>query len=113
MLATDYAKYYGIPAQGQNETDLAFRSRVAGALRDMGHLVEAHEAQQDQRYEDSDEVMTGITGAIAQALQGRDYGRRGEQLIGDDIAAGYVAKSPPDDGMGALLAMMMTMLGDR
>ena len=74
MLATEYAKYYEIDPQHEGESDAAFKSRVSGALRAQGRLIEAHEAYQNERYEESDDVMTGILGAVAQAMQGIDYG---------------------------------------
>ena len=109
MLATDYAGYYGIASQGEGEPDGAFRSRVAGALRDMGKIIEAHEAQQDARYEDSEDVQTGIMGAMAQVMQGRDYGQRGAGQVGNDIAAGTFVRYPkPEiDPMAAMLAVLM------
>jgi hypothetical protein len=43
MLATKYAEYYEIEAQHENEDNVSFRKRVASALREMGHIIEAHE----------------------------------------------------------------------
>lgn len=110
MLATEYAEWYGLPAQAETEDDYAFRSRVAGQLRDMGHIIEAHEAQNNARYEDSEDTMTGIFGAVAQAMSGVKYGSRGERQVGDDIAAGYVTrhkKKEPDLAV-MLMAIMMS-----
>lgn len=92
MLATRYAEYYGISRQGENESDSSFRYRVAGKLRDMGHLIEAHEAQQDARWDENETVVAGITGALAQMLQDIDYGQSGKQQVGIDIAAGSLAR---------------------
>lgn len=89
MLATEYAKYYGVEEQRKDEPDIAFRGRVSTALRNMGHVIEAHEAYWDERYEDSDSVMTGLFGAVAQALQGTQY--RGD-LVSNDIAAGTLVR---------------------
>ncbi len=94
MLATEYAKYYKIDKQQEDEDDLVFRSRVAGVLRDMGHIIEAHEAQQNAHHDESNQVMTGVFGAIAQAFHGIDYNRSGEQQVGDDIAVGAVMQNP-------------------
>ena len=104
VLATEYAKYHGIEAQRKSESDIAFRGRVSGALRDAGHLIEAHEAYQDARCVESADVMTVITGALAQALQGVDYGSTGERQIGDDLATGHVIQNPrsrmsPEDAL--------------
>lgn len=105
MLATEYAEYYDIEAQQEGESDMAFRSRVAARLRGKSKIIEAHEAYQDERYENSDSVMTGVTGAIAQALRGCSYS--GDQ-IGNDIAAGVVAQAP-EDSMTPMTALLMTL----
>ena len=89
MLATEYAEYYGVEAQREGESDAAFRGRVSTALRNGGHVIEAHEAYQDERYENSDSVMTGLFGAISQALQGTQYGG---DPVGNDLAAGVVIR---------------------
>lgn len=92
-LAAQYAEHYGFEAQGDDESDHGFRSRVAGQLRDMGNVIEAHEALRNERYEQSDDVTAGIFGAFAQTLQGGS-GRSGEQQLGDDIATGTVLRYP-------------------
>lgn len=109
MLATEYAQYYGIASQGEGEADMVFRNRVSGALRDMGHIIEAHEAWQDKLYDQSDDVMTGVIGAVAQVLQGVDYGSRGASQVGDDIAAGAIVQNPQHkmDANMALFAMLL------
>ena len=110
MLATDYADYYSIASQQSGESDYEFRHRVAGKLRDMGKLIEAHEAQRDERIEQSDDVMQGVMGAVAQALHGIDYGVSGVQQVGCDIAAGAIAKSPQpkiDRGLASLMALLL------
>ncbi len=109
MLATEYAGYYNIAPQGEGESDIAFRHRVAGALRDAGHIIEAHEAQQDKRYDadGGDMVMAGIAGALVMALQGKDYGRTGATRIGDEIAAGIVATAPQKPKMSPEEVMLM------
>ena len=109
MLATEYADYYKIEAQRDGESDMAFRERVAGVLRDKGHIIEAHEAYQDERYESSDNVMAGVMGAVAQAFQGVDYGSRGNRQIGDDIAAGIITQHP-EEKLDPMTAMMMVAL---
>lgn len=112
MLATEYAGYYGIAAQGVNESDIDFRHRVAGALRDKGNVIEAHEAQQDKRYDEDggDMVTSGIVGAVAMALQGKDYGSRGSSRVGDEIAAGVIAQSPPKPKMSVDEVMLMVAM---
>ncbi len=111
MLVTEYAQYYNIEAQRAGESDLQFRGQVAGALRDAGNIIEAHEAYNDAHYEDGGNVLTGIIGAIAQAMQGIDYGSHGERQIGDDFAAGVVAQAPKQDA--AMLLLAMALFGGR
>jgi len=107
MLATQYAEYCGIEAQREGESDLAFRSRVSGALRDQGKLIEAHEAYQDKRWDEDGGVSLGIMGAMAQLMQGVDYHVSGEQQIGADLAAGVVVQNPkPEVSLDALLLAM-------
>jgi hypothetical protein len=106
--------YYGIADQQPGETDSAFRHRVAGALRDAGRLIEAHEVQQGCRWDDPNGgkgVLTGVTGAIAQTVQGADYHVSGEQQVGADIAAGAIVEherdNPPMTPAEALLIAAM------
>lgn len=109
-----HARDFKLVPQGAQECDSAFRHRVAGALRDRGHLIEAHEAQQDRRYDDPDgdvDVLAGVTGALAQAQQGIDYHVRGEQQVGSDIAAGALIRYGPtrqerEDEVSALTTML-------
>lgn len=108
MLATEYAEYYNIEPQADNEDDLQFKERVSGELRDMGKIIEAHEAFQDERYEENEDVITGFMGAMAQALHG-NYNKSGSTQVGDDIAVGHVVKKPqaqmtPEE---ALIAMLL------
>jgi hypothetical protein len=109
MLATDYAAYYKIAPQGKGESDFDFRSRVSGILRDRGQIIEAHEAYADKFFDESDDVMTGVMGAVAQAFHGTDYGSRGVRQIGDDFAVGTLVKNPKPkvDPMMALMAVML------
>lgn len=109
MLATEYAKYHRIDPQGKGETNSEFKHRVAGRLRDMGKVILAHEAQRNERIEDSRDVMVGVQGAIAQAIQGVNYNVSGEMQVGVDICAGEIAmdnKSRPSVE-SLLLAIMM------
>lgn len=114
MLATEYAKYYNIEAQQSGESDFSFRSWVAGALRDAGCIIEAHEAQQDARWDadNGGEVQTGVMGALAMALHGVDYGRTGETRVGDEIAAGVVASAQPKRQLSpAEVILMLELFG--
>lgn len=108
---------YNLPPQGAEESDYNFRHRIAGVLRDMGKLIEAHEAQQDARWDDDtkgEDVQAGIMGALAQALQGVDYHVKGEQQIGCDIAAGmYVKHKKPDMSPKEALLMIQLFGGGR
>lgn len=103
------AQEFDIEPQGKDESDGDFRHRVSGAIRDQGHVIEAHEAYQGALYDESDQVMTGIFGAVAQTLYG-DYGSHGSSQVGDDIAAGTVMQNPRDDDLG-LLAVMAVLMG--
>lgn len=100
---------YNLPAQGATESDCDFRHRIAGSLRDMGNLIEAHEAQQNARYDDDEngkDVITGVMGAMAQALQGVDYRVHGQQQIGCDMAAGAIVRHKKEE-MSPQLAMLL------
>lgn len=108
-LAREYAGYYGV-TQREGENDDAFRSRVSGELRRQGSIIEAHEAYSGKRWDAEDQgatgPMAGIFGAVAQAMQGRDYSPNDpERQIGDDIAAGVVARAGEDPTRAALRAI--------
>jgi len=111
MLATEYAKYYNIEPQRDNESDSNFKSRVSGKLRDAGNIIEAHEVAQDKRYDadGGENVMAGIAGAMAMAMQGKDYGSKGSSLIGDEIAAGRKAMSPKKEIDPTMLLMKILL----
>lgn len=96
MLATQYAEWYGIAPRGEDESDSAFKERVSGALRDQGHIIEAHEVHADACWDaDGGTAFDGVMGAVAMALQNRNYGSTGYNLVGDEIAAGVIAQSEP------------------
>ena len=107
MLATEYARYYKIEPQGKDESDHDFRGRVSGILRDMGNIIEAHEAFEDARYEDSVNVMTGVMGAVGQAHQNKHYGRSGERQVDDDFAAGVCLQVEKENSMVALFTALL------
>ena len=109
-ITAQRAREFDIEPQQENESDSAFRCRVSGMLREAGHLIEAHEAFQNALYDQSDDVMTGIFGAVAMAMQGVNYSSDGMHQVGDDIAAGTVAQHPQDDD-AAKLAMLAIVLG--
>lgn len=111
-LATEYAQYYKIEPQKEGESDADFRGRVAGVLRGAGNIVEAHEAFNNERFDQSDDVLTGIMGAAAMALQDKNYGSTGERLIDDEFAAGTIARAPKKDD-SALLLLALLLGGDR
>ena len=73
-LANQYAQYYGI-SRKTGETNETFKNRVAGILRGMGRIIEAHEAFSGIRYEDAQSqdglatTWAGIVGAVASALR--------------------------------------------
>lgn len=113
-MTKQYAEDFGIQQQQKGESDDAFRHRVAGELRNMGHLIEAHEVQAGKRYDDGPDAMTGILGAVAMALAGRSYGSSGSGRVGDEIAAGHLvrfdispegqAQKASDNALASLLA---------
>lgn len=115
MLATEYAEWHKIDPQAEDESDSAFRSRVAGELRKRGAIIEAHEVQQDRRYEEDMEngcgiVLDGILGAVIQDSGIKDYGKTGSTRVGDDIAVGIVAQRPEREHMSTETVMMMLAL---
>jgi len=57
--------------------------------------------------------MTVITGALAQALQGVDYGSTGERQIGDDLAAGYVIQNPRPRMSPEEVLLMIALFGGK
>lgn len=108
MLATDYAEYYKLDPQGEDEADKEFRLRIAEALRSQGKIVESQEAYHDKRYEDNDDMMTAILGAVAQDSGYQDYGSKGDSRFGDDIALGTVIENPkPELTPEEILILMM------
>ncbi|MDP1722517.1 MAG: hypothetical protein Q8L37_04890 [Candidatus Gottesmanbacteria bacterium] len=109
--ATEYARIYNIEPQKEEEADADFRGRVSGVLRDRNLIIEAHEAFNNERFDQSDDVMTGIMGAMAQKLQNADYGSEGERQVDDDFAAGIVVQAPKKDASMALLSLML--FGDK
>ncbi len=102
---------FQLPPQGAEESDLSFRRRIAGELRDLGHIIEAHEAMQNERY-DSDnargaDVMAGIAGAMVQALRKVDYHVTGANQADCDLVAGlYIKHKEPDPSPESILMMM-------
>ena len=109
MLSTEYAHQFGIAPQRTDESDDSFKSRVAGELRDMGEIIYAHEAATDAYYDQSADAMTGILGAVAQAMQGKDYNVSGSAQVNTDLVAGKVVQKPKDDPLMAML--MMALMG--
>lgn len=111
MLATEYAKHYGIEKQRKNESDQDFRLRVSNALRAKGKIIEAQEAYHNRRYEDGGVVMDGMDGEIGRAMgKVPQYSREGTHNDeGDKIAAGSILRYGKDDPdpMLALLAALL------
>jgi len=97
-ITAERARWFKLQPQAEDETNADFRSRVAGKLRDMGHVIESHEAQCNRLYNDasggeSNNPMVGIMGAMASQMAGRDYHQSGASRVDDDIAAGTVVRS--------------------
>lgn len=115
QITAQRAAEFGLTPQREGESDSEFKDRISGSLRAMGQVIEAHEAYNNALYDDPEDglPMTGIIGATARAVQGRDYGARtGSRQVGDDIAAGTVAQAPKDDDDGQM-ALMAILLGLR
>ncbi len=92
------AAEFGLEAQRADETDIAFRERISDALRAAGRIIEAHEAYNGALYNQDDNTMAGIIGAVANAML-----RPGQpEDIGDDIAAGFLVKHPASQDDGSL-----------
>ncbi len=106
MITKQRAQEFGIEPQRKSESNLAFRNRVANTLRSMGHIIEAHEAYNNCLYDDP-KAATGIMGAVARAVQGREYS--GNQ-IDNDIAAGAVINKPEDELKEQFLLAMIAMM---
>ncbi|OGZ70762.1 MAG: hypothetical protein A2904_02555 [Candidatus Staskawiczbacteria bacterium RIFCSPLOWO2_01_FULL_33_9] len=95
-LALSYGVDFGVLRLWAESND-AYRERLSGVLRGSGKIIEAHEVFSGRRYDDPEQgvvgPMAGITGALAQAMSGRDYSPHNpERQIGDDIATGVVVK---------------------
>jgi hypothetical protein len=91
LLATEFAKYFKLDSQGENESDSEFKNRVATYLRANGRIIE---------------------GAIATYRDlGREYSDNPENYIGDDIAAGHaINHENPFNGMNLNMVMMALAL---
>lgn len=95
----EMAKHLGLPKQQDGEDERSFRIRVATVLRGKGRLIESQEILCGRRYDDPanppvgslGNPLTGVAGAIAQAMQGIDY-----HHVEDDAVAGALALAPPD-----------------
>jgi len=99
--ARAHGGYLNLP-QREGEPDTAYRDRISGVLRANGQIIEAHEVRTGRRYDDPDQgemgPMTGIIGALAQALNGKEYSPRdGVSQVGDDLAVGFITEHPRDD----------------
>jgi hypothetical protein len=86
-------------------------NRVSGELRNLGKIIEAHEAAQNCQYDadGGDDVMNGIKGALSMSVQGVNFGSTDSNIVGDEIAAGVVSgrkKNKTDPAM-MMLAMML------
>lgn len=101
----EMARYLGLSEQQDGESDRDFRIRVADVLRGKGRLIESQEILVGRRFDDPanppvgvlGNPLTGVAGALAQAMQGIDY-RNAE----DDAVAGAYALAPPDPAKEAM-----------
>lgn len=120
-ITAQRARDFKLMPQGKNENDYNFRDRIAGELREMGHLIEAHEALQNRLYDDPEagtSVVDGVMGAMAQTMSGVNYrARDGEQQCGFDMAAGALVRHsrPPEERKleSAMLLLLVDAFGRR
>jgi hypothetical protein len=117
-ITAQRAADYKLPPQAKDESDSAFRERIAGAIREKGgpdSIIEAHEARTNRLYnEPSDnpmsDPMTGIVGALAQALHGINYHpRNGIDQVGNDTALGTVMRLQEDEMTPETAHMLMAL----
>ncbi len=117
-LACEYGEHYKIEKRN-GESDDVYRSRVAGELRKQSKIIEAHEAFSGRRYDDPEQEstgpMAGISGAVAQIMQEREYSPRDpNRQIGDDIAAGVLVQNGDNstkEVLGAIFGLLGTSAG--
>lgn len=112
---TQRAEWFGLDPQRPDETEIKFKERISSALREKGHIIEAHEACHNQLYDDASggemSPRTGIMGAMAQQLYGRSYSQNGANQIGDDIAVGTIVNNPRPE-MSPEMALIAILLDD-
>ena len=112
MLATEYAKHYGIEKQRKDESNEDFRLRVSNELRAKGNIIEAQEVYHDCRYEQGGVVLDGLFGEAGRAMgKVPQYSRKGTHNDeGDKVAAGAIlrhGKNEPDPMLAAFLAALL------
>lgn len=115
-VTKSHAADFGLPPQEPNESDSNFRHRIAGALRDKGCIVEAHEAQNNCRFDDPEggaAVTSGLRGAMAMAMANTTYGQHGPSLVGCEMAAGIVVSAPKKPDVSADMLMLLMAMGGR
>lgn len=113
MTATlNHAHDFGLPARQEGESAKAFRARISSALRDQGYMIEAHEAWAGKYFDQDDDAITGVMGAVAMGMSDVDFGTHDGKLVGDEIAAGVAAQAPKKDLSMALLAVLLFGGGD-
>jgi len=118
MLATDYAQYYKISPQAKSESDYDFKYRVAGGLRKQGKIIEAHEAFTDKTFDQDENVITEVIGALAFAMDGKSFNgnpvrpTNGQRQIDDDFAAGVIVQNQEKKMTPEMALMMVTMFSN-
>lgn len=107
----ELARRHELPPKAKDETATAFRQRISGLLRDAGHIIEAHEAYQNDFYDSpaSGGAMNGILGSVAMAMQGVDYGSSGRARVEDERVAGLYTKTKKPDDPNYMAALLMAM----
>jgi len=97
-IPRELARYYNLGPQREGEADVDFRYRVAGA-----------------RYEDegrgSENVITGLMGAAAFALHGKEYSTDPQRKVDDEFAAGTIVRFAKHDPPPETILLMLDMFG--
>jgi hypothetical protein len=107
----NHAYDFGLPLRQEGENAKAFRARISGALREKGHMIEAHEAWTG-KYFDQGDTSIGILGSVAMKMKGVDFGTDDGTLVGDEIAAGHLANAPKRRNDDTLLLFALFMDGN-
>jgi len=107
-LAASHARTFGLAPQEASESGSEFRDRISGQLRDMGRIIEAHEAWQGKYYDEGTEVISALIGNLAQQMQGVNYNVKDGPGVGMDIAAGMLIDGRKESNLPDFLMKLLT-----